>query len=157
MKKILFITALMSGAMFGCSDSPKRTPNERATTLIRERNLSSENIERLDTVYGYEDVFSMRMTALRLKWSADSILLNQRSQKRFLNAKEQEEVSGLSNSILALERDAAKHELQYSFEKKNKEMVGLCYAFADSLTGKIIVVYFDPDVKEIKGISRNIE
>ena len=157
MKKILCIIALMSGAMFGCSDSPKRTPTERATALVKANNLSQYPVDNLDSVYGYEDVHSCNMAALNLEWAADSIIINQRAQKRLLNAKERDEVSSLSETIFALRKDAARAELKYSLENRKRELVGLRCSFADSLTGKIIVVYFDPDVKEIQGISRNIE
>ena len=157
MKAKLISLALMTAVLIGCADRPQGTPTERATALVKAKNLSQYPVVSLDSVYGYKDVHASNMAALNLQWKADSIIINQRAQKRLLNPKERDEVSSLSETIFALRKDAALAELKYSLENRKRELVGLRCSFADSLTGKIIVVYFDPDVKEIQGISRNIE
>lgn len=146
----------MTALFVACSDSPQGTPTERATALVNQRSLSPYPIERLDSVYGYDDVHRMRLAAYNLTWAADSIILNQRSQKRLLNAKERDEIQSLSRSILALKEGAAKTELQYNSERRKKELVGLRTAFADSITGGITVVYFDTNVTKITGVDRNL-
>ena len=99
----------------------------------------------------------MNMAALNLKWKADSIIINQSAQKRLLNPKERDEVSSLSNTIFTLRKDAAKTEMQYRLESHKRELVGLRYAFADSLKGNMITIYFDTDVTKITGVDRNID
>ena len=96
------------------------------------------------------------MAALNLQWKADSIIINQRAQKRLLNPKERDEVSSLSKSIFALRKDAARAEMKYRLENRKRELVGLRCAFADSIVGNMTTVYFDTDVTKITGVERNV-
>lgn len=157
MKAKFISLALMTAVLIGCADRPQGTPTERATALVKTKNLSEYPVMGLDSVYGYKDVHAMNMAALNLKWKADSIIINQRAQKRLLNPKERDEVSSLSNTIFTLRKDAAKAEMQYRLENRKRELVGLRYAFADSLKGNMTTIYFDTDVTKITGIDRNID
>ena len=146
----------MTAVLIGCADRPQGTPTERATALVKAKNLSQYPVVSLDSVYGYKDVHASNMAALNLQWKADSIIINQRAQKRLLNPKERDEVSSLSKSIFALRKDAARVEMKYRLENRKRELVGLRYAFADSLVGNMTTVYFDTDVTKITGVERNI-
>ena len=146
----------MTAVSIGCADRPQGTPTERATALVKAKNLSQYPVVSLDSVYGYKDVHASNMAALNLQWKADSIIINQRAQKRLLNPKERDEVSSLSKSIFALRKDAARVEMKYRLENRKRELVGLRYAFADSLVGNMTTVYFDTDVTKITGVERNI-
>ena len=146
----------MTAVLIGCADRPQGTPTERATALVKAKNLSQYPVVTLDSVYGYKDVHASNMAALNLQWKADSIIINQRAQKRLLNPKERDEVSSLSKSIFALRKDAARVEMKYRLENRKRELVGLRYAFADSLVGNMTTVYFDTDVTKITGVERNI-
>ena len=146
----------MTAVSIGCADRPPGTPTERATALDKAKNLSQYPVVSLDSVYGYKDVHASNMAALNLQWKADSIIINQRAQKRLLNPKERDEVSSLSKSIFALRKDAARVEMKYRLENRKRELVGLRYAFADSLVGNMTTVYFDTDVTKITGVERNI-
>lgn len=157
MKAKFISLTLMTALLIGCADKPQGTPTERATALVKAKNISEYPVMRLDSVYGYKDVHAMNMAALNLKWKADSIIINQRAQGRLLNPKERDEVSSLANTIFTLMKDAAKTEMQYTFESRKRELVGLRYAFADSLKGNMITIYFDADVTKITGIDRNID
>lgn len=157
MKAKFISLALMTAVLIGCADRPQGTPTERATALVKAKNLSEYPVMGLDSVYGYKDVHAMNMAGLNLKWKADSIIINQRAQKRLLNPKERDEVSSLSNTIFTLRKDAAKAEMQYRLENRKRELVGLRYAFADSLKGNMTTIYFDTDVTKITGIDRNID
>ena len=156
MKAKLISLALMTAVLIGCADRPQGTPTERATDLVKAKNLSQYPVVSLDSVYGYKDVHASNMAALNLQWKADSIIINQRAQKRLLNPKERDEVSSLSKSIFALRKDAARVEMKYRLENRKRELVGLRYAFADSLVGNMTTVYFDTDVTKITGVERNI-
>ena len=156
MKAKLISLALMTAVLIGCADRPQGTPTERATALVKAKNLSQYPVVSLDSVYGYKDVHASNMAALNLQWKADSIIINQRAQKRLLNPKERDEVSSLSKSIFALRKDAARVEMKYRLEYRKRELVGLRYAFADSLVGNMTTVYFDTDVTKITGVERNI-
>lgn len=156
MKAKLISLALMTAVSIGCADRPQGTPTERATALVKAKNLSQYPVVSLDSVYGYKDVHASNMAALNLQWKADSIIINQRAQKRLLNPKERDEVSSLSKSIFALRKDAARVEMKYRLENRKRELVGLRYAFADSLVGNMTTVYFDTDVTKITGVERNI-
>lgn len=156
MKAKLISLALMTAVLIGCADRPQGTPTERATALVKAKNLSQYPVVSLDSVYGYKDVHASNMAALNLQWKADSIIINQRAQKRLLNPKERDEVSSLSKSIFALRKDAARVEMKYRLENRKRELVGLRYAFADSLVGNMTTVYFDTDVTKITGVERNI-
>ena len=156
MKAKLISLALMTAVLIGCADRPQGTPIERATALVKAKNLSQYPVVSLDSVYGYKDVHASNMAALNLQWKADSIIINQRAQKRLLNPKERDEVSSLSKSIFALRKDAARVEMKYRLENRKRELVGLRYAFADSLVGNMTTVYFDTDVTKITGVERNI-
>ena len=156
MKAKLISLALMTAVLIGCADRPQGTPTERATALVKAKNLSQYPVVSLDSVYGYKDVHASNMAALNLQWKADSIIINQRAQKRLLNSKERDEVSSLSKSIFALRKDAARVEMKYRLENRKRELVGLRYAFADSLVGNMTTVYFDTDVTKITGVERNI-
>lgn len=157
MKAKLISLALMTAVLIGCADRPQGTPTERATDLVKAKSLSQYPVVSLDSVYGYKDVHASNMAALNLQWKADSIIINQRAQKRLLNPKERDEVSSLSNTIFTLRKDAAKAEMQYRLENRKRELVGLRYAFADSLKGNMTTIYFDTDVTKITGIDRNID
>lgn len=157
MKAKLISLALMTAVLIGCADRPQGTPIERATALVKAKNLSQYPVVGLDSVYGYKDVHASNMDALNLQWKADSIIINQRAQKRLLNPKERDEISSLANSILDLRKDAAKTEMKYRIENRKRELVGLMCAFADSIVGNITTVYFDTDVTKITGIDRNID
>ena len=85
MKAKLISLALMTAVLIGCADRPQGTPTERATALVKEKNLSQYPVVSLDSVYGYKDVHESNMAALNLQWKADSIIINQRAQKRLLN------------------------------------------------------------------------
>ena len=146
----------MTAVLIGCADRPQGTPTERATALVKAKSLSQYPVVSLDSVYGYKDVHASNMAALNLQWKADSIIINQRAQKRLLNPKERDEVSSLSKSILALRKDAARAEMKYMLENRKRELVGLRCAFADSLVGNMTTVYFDTDVTKITGVERNI-
>ena len=146
----------MTAVLIGCADRPQGTPTERATDLVKAKSLSQYPVVSLDSVYGYKDVHASNMAALNLQWKADSIIINQRAQKRLLNPKERDEVSSLSKSIFALRKDAARVEMKYRLENRKRELVGLRYAFADSLVGNMTTVYFDTDVTKITGVERNI-
>ena len=146
----------MTAVLIGCADRPQGTPTERATTLVKAKNISQYPVVSLDSVYGYKDVHASNMAALNLQWKADSIIINQRAQKRLLNPKERDEVSSLSKSILALRKDAARAEMKYMLENRKRELVGLRCAFADSIVGNMTTVYFDTDVTKITGVERNI-
>ena len=156
MKAKLISLALMTAVLIGCADRPQGTPIERATALVKAKNLSQYPVVSLDSVYGYKDVHASNMAALNLQWKADSIIINQRAQKRLLNSKERDEVSSLSKSIFALRKDAARAEMKYRLENLKRELVGLRCAFADSLVGNMTTVYFDTDVTKITGVERNI-
>ena len=156
MKAKLISLALMTAVLIGCADRPQGTPTERATALVKAKSLSQYPVVSLDSVYGYKDVHASNMAALNLQWKADSIIINQRAQKRLLNPKERDEVSSLSKSIFALRKDAARVEMKYRLENRKRELVGLRYAFADSLVGNMTTVYFDTDVTKITGVERNI-
>ena len=156
MKAKLISLALMTAVSIGCADRPQGTPTERATDLVKAKSLSQYPVVSLDSVYGYKDVHASNMAALNLQWKADSIIINQRAQKRLLNPKERDEVSSLSKSIFALRKDAARVEMKYRLENRKRELVGLRYAFADSLVGNMTTVYFDTDVTKITGVERNI-
>ena len=156
MKAKLISLALMTAVLIGCADRPQGTPTERATALVKAKNLSQYPVVSLDSVYGYKDVHASNMAALNLQWKADSIIINQRAQKRLLNPKERDEVSSLSKSIFALRKDAARVEMKYRLENRKRELVGLRCAFADSLVGNMTTVYFDTDVTKITGVERNI-
>ena len=156
MKAKLISLALMTAVLIGCADRPQGTPTERATALVKAKSLSQYPVVSLDSVYGYKDVHASNMAALNLQWKADSIIINQRAQKRLLNPKERDEVSSLSKSILALRKDAARAEMKYMLENRKRELVGLRCAFADSLVGNMTTVYFDTDVTKITGVERNI-
>ena len=156
MKAKLISLALMTAVLIGCADRPQGTPTERATDLVKAKSLSQYPVVSLDSVYGYKDVHASNMAALNLQWKADSIIINQRAQKRLLNPKERDEVSSLSKSIFALRKDAARVEMKYRLENRKRELVGLRYAFADSLVGNMTTVYFDTDVTKITGVERNI-
>lgn len=156
MKAKLISLALMTAVFIGCADRPQGTPTERATALVKAKSLSQYPVVSLDSVYGYKDVHASNMAALNLQWKADSIIINQRAQKRLLNPKERDEVSSLSKSIFALRKDAARVEMKYRLENRKRELVGLRYAFADSLVGNMTTVYFDTDVTKITGVERNI-
>lgn len=156
MKAKLISLALMTAVLIGCADRPQGTPTERATALVKAKNLSQYPVVSLDSVYGYKDVHASNMAALNLQWKADSIIINQRAQKRLLNPKECDEVSSLSKSIFALRKDAARAEMKYRLENRKRELVGLRCAFADSLVGNMTTVYFDTDVTKITGVERNI-
>lgn len=156
MKAKLIYLALMTAVLIGCADRPQGTPTERATALVKAKNLSQYPVDNLDSVYGYTDVHSCNMAALNLQWAADSIIMNQRMQKRLLNPKEREEVSSLSEIIFALRTEAARTEMKYRLENRKRELVGLRCAFADSLVGNMTTVYFDTDVTKITGVERNI-
>ena len=146
----------MTAVSIGCADRPQGTPTERATALVKAKNLSQYPVVSLDSVYGYKDVHASNMAALNLQWKADSIIINQRAQKRLLNSKERDEVSSLSKSIFALRKDATRAEMKYRLENRKRELVGLRCAFADSLVGNLTTVYFDTDVTKITGVERNI-
>ena len=156
MKAKLISLALMTAVLIGCADRPQGTPTERATDLVKAKSLSQYPVVSLDSVYGYKDVHASNMAALNLQWKADSIIINQRAQKRLLNPKERDEVSSLSKSIFALRKDAARVEMKYRLENRKRELVGLRCAFADSLVGNMTTVYFDTDVTKITGVERNI-
>ena len=156
MKAKLISLALMTAVLIGCADRPQGTPTERATALVKAKNLSQYPVVSLDSVYGYKDVHASNMAALNLQWKADSIIINQRAQKRLLNPKERDEVSSLSKSIFARRKDEARVEMKYRLENRKRELVGLRYAFADSLVGNMTTVYFDTDVTKITGVERNI-
>lgn len=156
MKAKLISLALMTAVLIGCADRPQGTPTERATALVKAKSLSQYPVVSLDSVYGYKDVHASNMAALNLQWKADSIIINQRAQKRLLNPKERDEVSSLSKSIFALRKDAARVEMKYRLENRKRELVGLRCAFADSLVGNMTTVYFDTDVTKITGVERNI-
>lgn len=156
MKAKLISLALMTAVLIGCADRPQGTPTGRATALVKAKNLSQYPVVSLDSVYGYKDVHASNMAALNLQWKADSIIINQRAQKRLLNPKERDEVSSLSKIIFALRKDAARAELKYSLENRKRELVGLRCAFADSIVGNMTTVYFDTDVTKITGVERNI-
>ena len=156
MKAKLISLALMTAVSIGCADRPQGTPTERATALVKAKNLSQYPVVSLDSVYGYKDVHASNMAALNLQWKADSIIINQRAQKRLLNPKERDEVSSVSKSTFALRKDAARAEMKYRLENRKRELVGLRCAFADSLVGNMTTVYFDTDVTKITGVERNI-
>ena len=156
MKAKLISLTLMTAVLIGCADRPQGTPTERATTLVKAKNISQYPVVSLDSVYGYKDVHLSNMAALNLQWKADSIIINQRAQKRLLNPKERDEVSSLSKSIFALRKDAARVEMKYRLENRKRELVGLRCAFADSIVGNMTTVYFDTDVTKITGVERNI-
>lgn len=156
MKAKLISLTLMIAVLIGCADRPQGTPTERAITLVKAKNISQYPVVSLDSVYGYKDVHSSNMAALNLQWKADSIIINQRAQKRLLNPKEREEVSSLSEIIFALRAEAARTEMKYRLENRKRELVGLRCAFADSIVGNMTTVYFDTDVTKITGVERNI-
>ena len=156
MKAKFISLALMTAVLIGCADRPQGTPTERATALVKAKNLSQYPVVTLDSVYGYKDVHSNNMAALNLQWKADSIIINQRAQKRLLNPKERDEVSSLSEIIFALRKDAARTEMKYRLENRKRELVGLRCSFADSIVANMTTVYFDTDVTKITGVERNI-
>ena len=80
MKAKLISLALMTAVLIGCADRPQGTPIERATALVKAKNLSQYPVVSLDSVYGYKDVHASNMAALNLQWKADSIIINQRAQ-----------------------------------------------------------------------------
>ena len=46
----------MIAVLIGCADRPQGTPTERATALVKAKNLSEYPVMGLDSVYGYKDV-----------------------------------------------------------------------------------------------------
>ena len=157
MKAKLIILALIMLVFVSCTERPQGSPTERAIALLLSKKLSSDPIINLDTVWGYDEAHKLNIAAINLKWQADSIILNQRLQKRLLNPKEQQEIRSLASTIYALQKQSADEELKNRLQNKSLELVGFRYAFADSMTGRISIVYFDKEVTKITGIDRNID
>ena len=157
MKAKLISLALIMLLFVSCAERPQGSPTERATALLSSKKLSSDPIITLDTVWGYDESHKLNIAAINLKWQADSIILNQRGQKRLLNPKEQQEIRSLASTIYALQKQSADEELKNRLQNKSIELVGFRYAFADSLTGRISIVYFDKEVTKITGIDRYID
>ena len=64
MKAKLISLALITAVLIGCADRPQGTPTERATALVKAKNLSEYPVMGLDSVYGYKDVHAMNMACL---------------------------------------------------------------------------------------------
>jgi len=152
---VIIATLMMSAAVLGGCSSDDRSPVEKANSLLRQRNLWA--VEKLDSVFEYQDTHSCLCAAYNLQWIADSVLIShQRSGTPFSTP---EKKDALDNSKMArdLKVKAAELTLKHDLSHDKKEFVGFSVLMADSLTGTVMRVFFDKDITKISAIDRNYE
>ena len=159
MNRIYYIGCVtLCAASFMMAGCDKKTPIEKANELVSKSGMKLSNFEKLDSVMGYQQAFSCRMSENNLQKAFYAILWKQRKEKRMLNADERKECLELADLMYKISLEAAKIELKAALEKKPKEFVGYASPMmADSLSNDTIyTIYFDKDVTKILSVERKV-
>lgn len=145
MRNVVFF--LLIFVLASCSNN---NPVERANELLNKKYPEIGKIERLDTIKGYQDAFSLFRSANRLQWRIDSILVARNKSGKSISLSEKNDMQLDLKIIYELQAKEARINLDYGLKGVNKEIV----AFASSIKkGDVIyTVYFDKDISSIECI-----
>lgn len=145
MKKLLFFLIVV--ICFSCSDE---SPAERANKLLNKQYPKLGSIEKLDTVKGYTDAFSLFRSANRLQWRADSIIASRVKSKKGLTQVEKNDLLLDGKIIYDLKKEEAFVILKHSLNGDKEEVIALSATIKNK--DAIYVIYFDKDVSKIECI-----
>lgn len=147
----------------GCSDNDI----QKANSLLKSRSLNFGEVERLDSIYDYQESFDCTIKANTIKSDIDSLLkkrisvLSEMKQKQMQHEMERSAIQ-TKNTLENMIKTAYEYEIQAALIKLRKSsdgerpiFLGYCYKSKnDSCT---YVVYFNKEVSQILAIEKIVE
>lgn len=145
MKKYIFV--FIQVILISCSIAPL----DKANKLVEDSKefMFFGNVERIDSIYGYEQPYNSLCAASMMEWNSYNKLSNNSS---LMSDKLKEELSSNGNTIYSLRIDAANEELKLALSDEKKSFVGF-YTTKETKQG-IVTLYFDKTLKRIIGIEK---
>lgn len=149
MKKKTITGIIMVFCVFlsaSCSQG-RQSAIEKANTLLSQKALPE--VQSLDSLTGYEDVYNTSFNADKLLNTVDSILAHQKKEKRLLTEEEKRRCLDFVNDAYQLRLKAARNELKHRLAHDPEVFVGYKVVIKNSDMGSNITIYFDKDIKRL--------
>lgn len=157
MRTLIFaILLLFSFILVGCKKKDNRPPLVRANELLRKNHLPE--VSKIDSVFGYEDVYDHKLSVIRFSYIRDS--LRKISRKRELTEEEKElmeEFNSNSDLFLRTSQELLREHLRKGDKEKfiGYECVMFDTASATS-PGGVTIYSFDKDFKKVQ-VTKELE
>lgn len=162
MRKITFMLCLIA-LITGCSDNDI----QKANSLLKSRSLNLGEVERLDSVYDYQESFDCIIKANTIKSDVDSLLkerisvLSEMKQKQMQHEMERRAIQ-TKNTLENMIKTACEYKIQASSIKFRKSLDGerpifLGYCYKSKNDSCTYVVYFNKEVSQILTVEKIVE
>ena len=151
MRTLIFATLLLfSFTLVGCKKKDNRPPLVRANELLRKNHLPE--MDEIDSVFGYEDVYDHKLSVNRFLYFRDSLRMI--SRERELTEEEKEQMKE-SNSDSEIFLSTSQELLREHLRKGDKEgFIGYECAMSDTASatspGGITIYFIDKDFKKVR-------
>lgn len=161
MKTLLMLCLI--ALITGCSDNDI----QKANSLLKSRSLNLGEVERLDSIYDYQESFDCIIKANAIKSDVDSLLkerisvLSEMKQKQMQHEMERRAIQ-TKNTLENMIKTAYEYETQANSIKFRKSLDGerpifLGYCYKSKNDSCTYVVYFNKEVSQILAIEKIVE
>lgn len=144
MRNILLALCLSALVLSGCSKSPQ-DPAQRAKDLLALKGISTPQFSRMDSLFGYSDVFKEHIEANLLEMRKDSLTKVYYREQSL--SEHRDDLLFLNNTVYKMRTNTAKTELTRRMGHTPKEFVGYSAVIADSLSDDMIEILLDKDME----------
>lgn len=144
MRNIFLALCLSALVLSGCSKSPQ-DPAQRAKELLSLKGIPAPQFSRMDSLFGYSDVFKEQIEANLLEMRKDSLTKVYYREQSL--SEHRDDLLFLNNTVYKMRTNTAKTELTRRMEHAPKEFVGYSAVIADSLSDDMIEILLDKDME----------
>ena len=147
MKQIIFpiLASLFILSFVGCKKD-NRPPLVRANELLRKNHLPE--VPRIDSVFGYEDVYDEQLSASRFSYIRDSLRMI--SRERELTEEEKKLMEEFNSNSDIFLGTSQKLLLEHKKNGDKEEFIGYGCLMADSTSDLSTYYFIDKDFKEVQ-------
>lgn len=151
MRTIIFASfLLLSCTLIGCKQKDNRPPLVRANELLRKNHLPE--VPRIDSVFGYEDVYDEQLSASRFSYIRDSLRMI--SRERELTEKEKKLMEEFNSNSDIFLGTSQKLLLEHKKNGDKEEFIGYECVMTDTASatspGGMTIYSIDKDFKKVR-------